>query len=491
MRGGGALGNSSIARDCDFPVNMAAHRNGSPDPMPGRARRPYRVYRHGAEPLNAPCCYSNVGFIHFLLCLAVIVLVFCPPASARADSMLDRLDISVHGFADVRGGVRTADDPNQKDTSLAELRVQGDIQRVGDLATWLLRFDIVHDGVLDDVETDLETGAGIVDLREANVLFSPLSWMDMKIGRQILTWGTGDLLFINDVFPKDWPAFFIGRDVPYLKAPSDAVLLSVFPTWANIDVAYTPRFDPDRYISGERISFWNSMAGMRTGRRNVVEVDKPDEWFDDDETAVRISRNLSGYEVALYGYQGFWKSPKGFDPATTNATFPELIAAGVSLRGPMGKGLFNIEAGFYSSEEDTRGDDPFVPNSEARLLAGYERELARELTAKLQYYVEFMQDHDAYEGSLPPGMSAAKEYRDVVTLRLTRQAFSQNVTASLFLYWSPADKDGYARPNVSYKITDLWLASIGANLFAGEEDQTFFNQFEKNNNIYAALRYSF
>ncbi len=62
----------------------------------------------------------------------------------------------------------------------------------------------------------------------------------ITLGRQILTWGTGDLVFINDLFPKDWVSFFIGRDVEYLKAPSDALKVSAFSSWANLDLVYTP-----------------------------------------------------------------------------------------------------------------------------------------------------------------------------------------------------------------------------------------------------------
>jgi len=42
------------------------------------------------------------------------------------------------------------------------------------------------------------------DLREFNLALTPYDIMDVKIGRQVLTWGTGDYLFINDQFPKDY-----------------------------------------------------------------------------------------------------------------------------------------------------------------------------------------------------------------------------------------------------------------------------------------------
>lgn len=426
-----------------------------------------------------------------LTILCMLMPMLSENAQGQDETMFDRLGIDMHGFVDVRGGMRTQDDPNQRDTSLSEVRIQTDISRMGDIATVQVRADFLYDHVADDTDLDLEDGTGEIDLREANVVFSPFGFMDMKIGRQILTWGTGDLLFINDLFPKDWQSFFIGRDEEYLKAPSDAVFISVFPAFANIDVAYTPRFDSDRYISGERLSFWDPALGRRSGRENVVDADKPDEWFEDDEIAVRVYRNVAGYELALYGYNGFWKSPKGMDPITANAIFPKLWAYGGSLQGPFGNGLFSVEVGHYVSEEDESGNDPFIPNSEVRLLAGYEREIAKNLTAKFQYYIEYMQDYNSYKASLAVSQKARDEDRHVLTLRVTNLALNQNMTLSFFAYYSPSDQDAYLRPMIKYKVTDSWLVMCGGNIFTGKQDHTFFGQFEKGSNVYGAVRYSF
>jgi hypothetical protein len=225
-----------------------------------------------------------------LIIVCMLIPVFSGNARGKDASILDRLGIEVHGFVDVRGGMRTQDDPYERDTSLGEVRIQTDISSIGDVATLQVRADFLYDDVPEDTDLDLEEGTGEIDLREANVLFSPFSLMDVKVGRQILTWGTGDLLFINDLFPKDWQSFFVGRDEEYLKAPSDAFFVSLFPDFANIDVAYTPRFDSDRYISGERLSHWDPMLGRRSGRDNIVDAEKPDEWFEDDEIAIRVYR---------------------------------------------------------------------------------------------------------------------------------------------------------------------------------------------------------
>lgn len=413
-------------------------------------------------------------------------LLLAIPAGAADLGDLGQLN----GFIDGRYGSRLQDDPYQRQTALAETRLQLGLLRYGDATTLQLRADFYYDNVVDQGRIDLEDGRGWIDLREANLLFSPHDLADVKVGRQILTWGTGDLLFINDMFPKDWQSFFIGRDVEYLKAPSDAVMVSLFPQLVNIDIVYTPKFDPDRYIRGERLSYWNPSLQSIAGRNAIARPATPDSWFSDDEFSLRLSKNIGGYEAALYGYDGYWKSPNGFDPLLGVATFPRLSVYGASLRGNLGPGIASLEAGYYDSREDRSGNDPFLPNSELRLLAGYEQEVVRNLTMAGQYYLEAMQQYGNYEATAPVA-TARDQYRHVLTLRLTWMLLNQNLTASLFGYYSPSDEDTYIRPNLKYKLTDAWQLSAGANIFYGRNDHTFFGQFKYNTNIYAGVRYSF
>ncbi len=344
--------------------------------------------------------------------------------------------------------------------------------------------------VKGDALGDLVTEEGDFDLREANVFTRPTDFMDVKVGRQILTWGTGDLIFINDLFPKDWQSFFIGRDTEYLKAPSDAAKVSLFGDWANLDIAYTPRFDPDRYIRGERISYWNSNPGSTAGRDAIVHTDKPDDWFSDSEIAARLYKNIDNYELAFYGYHGYWKSPGGMNPAMTQAIFPDLNVYGTSLRGSVGKGIGNVEIGYYDSADDQSGNDPLINNSEVRYLVGYTREIGRDFTMGLQYYIEQMLDYGPYKRNLPSGPARDRD-RHLTTLRLTKLLMNQNLRLSLFTYYSHTDKDVYMRPNANYKVSDNMAVELGSNMFFGDYPHTFFGQFRDNTNIYAGLRYSF
>jgi hypothetical protein len=402
---------------------------------------------------------------------------------ASKKSILETLPFELHGFLEGRGGLRTQDDPHESKTAtLGETRLQLNLFKALGWAKFRIKSDFLYDGVAEETQ---------VDLREANAFFTPFEFMELKVGRQILTWGTGDYIFINDLFPKDYNSFFIGRDDEYLKAPSDAVKASFYTKVFNLDFVYTPQFNPDRFINGKRLSYFNPQLGRLAGEDAVIYPEKRNEWFEDSEIALRLYRDIGGYGLALYGYNGFWKSPLGFDPQEGKATFPRLSVYGLSARGKVWKGIGNVEMGYYDSRDDRSEKNPFIPNGQIRYLAGYEQELAKDFTVGVQYYLEQMLQYGAYKRTLPLGSKAADEFRHVITLRLTKLLMYQNLKLSLFTFYSPPDQDVYMRPNIHYKITDHWAAEVGANIFFGEKDHTFFAQFKSDTNVYVGIRWSF
>ena len=422
---------------------------------------------------------AGIGRVSACLVLAVLAASWAP--ACRAESLWEQFSpLQFHGFMELRAGCRTQADDHEKDASVLETRLQGELSTSTDWARFKYKGDVWLDGVLEKV---------VYDTREAWMLTRPLDEIDLKVGRQVLTWGTGDLVFINDLFPKDWQSFYIGRDAEYLKAPSDSVKASGFFGFLDLDLVYTPRFAADRFITGEYVSYWNGNDQALAGSDSQLEYDELDDWFEDDEVAARVYRTLGAYEVALYGYWGFWKCPGGQDGAGTGV-FPGLDVYGGSVRGPVGPGIGNVEIGYYRSWEDPNGRDPLINNSEMRYLAGYTQEIVRNFTGSAQYYVEQILDYDGYRMDANDDY-VRDEWRHVATLQLTWLLMNQNLGLSLEGYCSPSDRDAYLRPKVSYKHTDHLTQEIGANIFLGQGKHTTFGQHQNDTNVYMALRYSF
>ena len=194
-----------------------------------------------------------------VMALAVALLASQAFAEEWADDWSDdpwaeesQATVNVHGFAELAYGEFSGE--NQalaRDRSLNEARARLDLDGFHGVQWWL-KADAVHDDILHEDR---------LQLREAQLQWTPLDNTDVRLGRQVLTWGTGDLVFINDLFPKDWESFLAGREVEYLKAPSDALRVTHYSRVVNVDVAWMPTFEPDTVIDGERFSYYSPAAG--------------------------------------------------------------------------------------------------------------------------------------------------------------------------------------------------------------------------------------
>ena len=126
-----------------------------------------------------------------------------------------------------------------------------------------------------------------------------------------------------------------------------------------------------------------------------------------------------------------------------------------------------------------------------KYLAGYERDFPQDLRIGAQYDVEQMLDFSQFKASFQPGDVPRDEFRQLLTLRLTKFFWLQTLEASFFAFYSPTDGDAHLRPRVTWQINDQWKATVGANVFLGRHDWTEFGQLEDNDNVYMRLRYSF
>ena len=387
------------------------------------------------------------------------------------------------GFAQYLYSQRSVDNDLIADDQIAnESRVRIETSSYFGKFFFSYKGDIFHDAV---------TSHTSAENREAYVSFSPTAAVDLKTGRQILTWGTGDLLFLNDLFPKDWVAFFSGEDQQYLKSPSDAIKTSWFNDAINIDLVWSPIFDPDNFINGERFSYYSPLAGELTAAPPVLSAQSPTHGFNNGEFATRIYRNIMGFEIAGYLYKGFYKTPEGFNPETGQLYFPRLKVYGTSIRGQVAWGIGNLEFAYHDSIEDSAGENPFIPNSEIRFLIGYEKEIFKSFTLALQSYWEHMQDWEEYAQPFQNRKDIADKNRNVVTYRITYSAMNNNLIWSLFIFNSPTDKDLYALPSVKYRISDQFEVQTGGNYFKGDNQSTMFGQFEQNSNVYVRGKYIF
>src|SRR3990167_6907123 len=113
----------------------------------------------------------------------------------------------------------------------------------------------------------------------------------------------------------------------------------------------------------------------------------------------RCSR-AAGWDTALYLYRGFQRTPSMRPDSMTAPTkisyfYQQLSVYGTSVSGRVGDGVLSLEAAYYDSRQDRSGSDFAVPNSQTRLLAGYQIQPVEDLSLGFQYYTEYMHDYSA------------------------------------------------------------------------------------------------
>ena len=395
-------------------------------------------------------------------------------------------DVSLHGFVEALSSSRVVKDRNaENDFLVTEARARLQVVAETLSAKGVFKADILGDAILQET---------IVDLREAWVDLR-WSWMTVRAGRQILTWGTGDFVFVNDLFPKDFQSFFLGRDDEFLKIPSDALKLSTtVSAWWGLDVVWTPVFEPDRFINGERLSFFHFPTSRIQGPNFFEEpltAKRPQKEVKNGEIAARLHARFSRWELAAYGYLGFHKQPLAFEQTTGEIKHSRLQVYGGSARGQAFGGIANFEGALYLSTDDRSGRNTFVPNSQLRVLIGYELELLPKFNIGLQYYLENTLNHSSLlRNSLNPDVEV-DEFRHVNTIRMGYLMLSDNLHWSLFTFVSPSDKDAHLRFSVSYRFDDLVKVVLGSNFMVGEKHHTFFGQLDGNSNAYVRVRMSY
>lgn len=396
-----------------------------------------------------------------------------------------RAELNTNGFVQgLFGGGLDKKNPTISDQTVSETRLQVRMESFGDNGEFFSRSDFVYDGLNDEYDWEI---------REAYLKFRLGEHFDFKVGRQVLTWGTGDLIFINDVFAKDYRSFFLGRDDQYLKAPQNALRVGYFNSLGSFSLAFTPRFEANRLPTGERLSYYNPMVGSIVGtdmnESYYFDPPLPKPTFGNSELATRFQRRVGMYTMAFYFYKGFYKNPLGMVGMTP--VYPRLNLYGFSLRGAQFGGILWLEGGYYDSRDDPNNDNPYMPNSSMSGLLGFERQVATNLTVNLQWQADYMLDYDIFKSQQMPGTHYRDEIKHLLTSRWTKLLYDETLTLSGFVFYSPSEEDVYFRFSTEYKYSDEITMTFGGNIFDGNYSNTDFGQFSLNDNLYAKMTYNF
>ncbi len=390
-------------------------------------------------------------------------------------------EVDIHGFLMGTGSVRAGNIPlktGEKNNWLLgeeRLRINLDIESDGSETGAVAKIDFLNDNV---------AGSADIEARELYGEYLADSF-EIRAGRQMMTWGVADRLFINDVFPKNWTAFFAGQPLEYLKTGSDAIKLSVFGKAWDIELVGIPFAQTDVVPQSDRFVVFD--PGFT--------VQEPDNRLSNGELAARLHTTLGTMDVALYAFRGYWHQPdKGLQGA--NIIFPHLNNYGLTLQDSILGGVLSLEAGFYQSADDISGTNPFISNSQYRYLIGYEREVVTDVILALQFYGEFMDNYAAYLAAAAPAFTAGlgpqplPEHRKIGTFNLRALWMNQTLTTSLF-GMAVINGGKMLIPDIHYAVTDEFSINIGGHIFWDGPDSWMLGMMKHDDNVYVNAKWSY
>ncbi|MHB9025398.1 MAG: hypothetical protein ACYC7E_14720 [Armatimonadota bacterium] len=352
-----------------------------------------------------------------------------------------------------------------------------------------LQLELTHTGLQGgfqsktDVVWDPDNQTSRLDLREAYLTRTGKN-LDLTVGKQIITWGVGDLVFLTDVFPKDWVAFITGSPIEYLKKGSVAAKADYYVAGTTLEGVVIPVFTPDTLPGGDKLAFFSPFpAGTE------IRQEKPPATLGNAEVGLRASHMIRDYDTALYLFSGWDPRPS---PNFTDSTleYNRLGMAGMSFQGPWRGSLLSGELAYYQTEDRT-GSDPAIPNPSLKSLLSLERTLKGNRVVSVQWVQEWMTKYDAYVATLPAGFPRQARSETTLTARYRDTLHGETIKRTLFVLYNPTNKDYFVNAEWRQDLSDnVWYA-VGVNLFGGKHPWTNYGQFEHDSNLYFTLRRGF
>jgi len=362
----------------------------------------------------------------------------------------------------------------------ARFRVEATAQSDSGAVGFAGKFDLLGDGVV---------GKGDIDMREFYFEYLADSF-ELRTGRQMLTWGVADRLFINDIFPKNWSAFYSGQPLEYMKEGSDMIKLSLFGNSVDSEIVFIPFAQYDITPSTDRFN----LAGNR-----LLPVERNNKSISSNEVAIRVQKTLSSIDFVFYAFSGFWhQSDKGVAVinGTTTAIYPRLNSYGFTVQDGVMGGLLSFETAYYQSVSDNDGNNPSIANSQFRYLIAYDHEIVSDVSLGIQLYGEVMQNYAGYfesanstyqsgKGSLP-----LNRHRKIGTINLKALWLNQTLTSTLFIM-AVEGGGSMTNPDITYAVTDNFNINLGLHIFENGPNSWTLGMMKNDDNIYANAKWSF
>lgn len=318
--------------------------------------------------------------------------------------------------------------------------------------------------------------------------------MDIRIGKQQVIWGKADGVFITDIIsPKDLTEFLL-PDFDEIRLGVTGMKLDYYVGDNTFEIVWLPIFTPT--IIPEVGSIWRVEPELINPQGDVIT-----KVFDDSNESVTASLDnseifgkfsymssfvdlefMAGYawddDFAMHSYM------INTDSVMITPEYHRLGIIGGSFNKVLGPFVFKGEGAYYSgkyfSTTEMTDADKVTQKDYINYLIGVDYSLFG-----VNLFAQFMQKIILdYDDAL-----VNDETENMVTFLASDDYINDTLNIQVFLYYDFVESDALIRPKVTYDLNDGFEIGIGANIFTGTEG--IFGQYDKNDMLFAQLKYSF
>ena len=321
-------------------------------------------------------------------------------------------------------------------------------------------------------------------LREAYFDYAG-KYLEVKAGRQIVTWGVADGLRITDLIsPMDYTEF-MANDYDDIRVPVNAINLKYPGESFSAELVFVPV--PEYFVmpSGE-----DNPWSMPVPEGVSMDLSgTPEKHIKNSEVGTRLRFFLENLDFSLTALRTFNKSPvtiADYDPETKSVViqgiYKPMYVLGGDFSIPVSEFVVRGEMAGYFGEPIALNDSRrYRLRKTFNVLLGLDWYAGDNWTFMVQYMHKIIMD---YRKEL--GMD---QNTSMVTARISKEVLNNTLKLSVYGMYDIDNVSFYIRPAADYLLNDQITLSLGADILGGRRGT--FKTYEDNTQIWVKGKYFF
>ena len=321
-------------------------------------------------------------------------------------------------------------------------------------------------------------------LREAYFDYAG-KYLEVKAGRQIVTWGVADGLRITDLIsPMDYTEF-MANDYDDIRVPVNAINLKYPGESFSAELVFVPV--PEYFVmpSGE-----DNPWSMPVPEGVSMDLSgTPEKHIKNSEVGTRLRFFLENLDFSLTALRTFNKSPvtiADYDPETKSVViqgiYKPMYVLGGDFSIPVSEFVVRGEMAGYFGEPIALNDSRrYRLRKTFNVLLGLDWYAGDNWTFMVQYMHKIIMDYRKELGM--------EQNTSMVTARISKEVLNNTLKLSVYGMYDIDNVSFYIRPAADYLLNDQITLSLGADILGGRRGT--FKTYEDNTQIWVKGKYFF